>query len=145
MKTFFVFTCSLIFLNFLRAEISTSGTLEVTVTNVENNNGQIRAVLFKGKQGFPGDASKAFKSLSVQAKEGKTVLVFEDIPYGEYAISLLHDQNSNGKMDTNVFGYPQEDYGVSNNATAALWAPQYEEARFGFQEEVKKMLIHLRN
>lgn len=145
MKTFLVFTCSLIFLNLLSAEINNSGTIEVTVTNVESSEGEIRAVLFKSKDGFPQDSGKAFKSSSVPAKEGKTKLVLDHIPYGEYALSLLHDKNSNGVMDTNIFGYPQEGYGVSNNEIPSFSIPKYEDARFELKEESKRMLIHLRN
>ena len=145
MKTFLVFTFSLIFLNLLDTEISNSGIIEVNVTNVENSEGQIRAVLFRGKEGFPQDSQKAFRSTSVPAQKGKTVLVFHDIPYGEYSLSLLHDIDQDGEMDTNMFGYPQEGYGVSNNATSTFSIPKYEEARFELKEERKRLLIHLRN
>lgn len=145
MKTFFVFALSLIFLNLLDAEINTSGTIEVTVTNIESGEGQIRAVLFKNAKGFPQDSKNAFKSLSVPAQEGKTLLKFENIPYGDYALSILHDKNSDGTLNTNMFGYPQEGYGVSNNSTSALSIPKFEDAQFEFKQEAKKVLIHLRN
>ena len=145
MKTFLVFTLSLIFLNLLNTEINTSGTIEVTVTNIESGEGQIRGVLFSNARGFPQENKNAFKSLSVPAQEGKTILKFENIPYGDYALSILHDKNSNGSLDTNLFGYPQEGYGVSNNSTSTFSIPTYEEAHFEFKEDIKKILIHLRN
>lgn len=145
MKTFLIFTCSLIFLNLLIPEIQQAGTLEVTVTNVENNEGKIRAVLFRGPEGFPDENEKAYRSLSVKARENKTTLIFENIPYGEYAISLLHDENENGEMDSNLFGYPQEGYGISNNKTSGLSMPKYKDARFQMDESHKNLLIHLRN
>ena len=145
MKTFFVFAFSLVFLNLLDTEINNSGTIEVTVTNVESSEGQIRAVLFKGEEGFPEDSQKAFKSVSVPAREGKTVFTYTNIPYGEYAISLLHDKNSDGEMNSNMFGYPQEGYGVSNNTLPTFSMPKYEDAYFELKEGNKKLLIHLRN
>lgn len=145
MKTFLIFTCSLIFLNLLIPEIQQSGTLEVTVTNVENSEGKIRAVLFRGEEGFPNEREKAYRSVSVYARENKTTLIFENIPYGEYAISLLHDENENSKMDTNLFGYPQEGYGTSNNKTSGLSILKYKDARFQMDASHKNLLIHLRN
>lgn len=145
MKTFLIFTCSLIFLNLLIPEIQQNGTLEVTVTNVENGDGKIRAVLFRGADGFPDENKKAYRSLSVNARENKTTLIFENIPYGDYAISLLHDVNENGEMDSNLFGYPQEGYGISNNKTSGLSMPKYNDARFQMDESHKNLLIHLRN
>lgn len=145
MKTFLIFTCSLIFLNLLIPEIQQTGTLEITVTNVENNEGKIRAALFRGEEGFPNEGNKAYRAASVNAREGKTTLIFENIPYGEYAITLLHDENEDGKIDTNLFGYPQEGYGVSNNKTSGLSMPKYKDARFQVNESHQNLLIHLRN
>lgn len=145
MKTFVLFTLSLISLHFLIPEIQKTGTIEVSITNVENSEGKIRAVLFKGEEGFPQNSKKAFRSISVPAREMKTTLIFENVPYGDYAISLLHDENENGKMDSNIFGYPQEGYGISNNKTSGLSMPSYEKAHFELAQGHKKLLIHLRN
>ena len=146
MKTFFILTLSLIFLNFLTPEeAQETGDLEVTVTKVENKEGKIRAVLFKGEDGFPNDNEKAYRSVSVDAQEGKTSFVFKDLAFGEYAISLLHDKNENGKMDTNMVGYPQEGYGVSNNKNPGVSMPKYEDAHFQHQSSPTRILIHLRN
>jgi len=35
---------------------------------------------------------------------------------GKYAVSVFHDENSNGKLDTNFLGIPREGVGASNNA-----------------------------
>jgi uncharacterized protein (DUF2141 family) len=145
MKTFLIFTCSLIFLHFLIPEVEQTGTIEVSVTNIEKSEGKIRAVLFRGEEGFPQERQKAFRNTSVTARQNKTILIFEDVPYGKYAISLLHDENGNGEMDTNIFGYPQEGYGVSNNNTSGLRIPTFENARFELKEPHQKLLIHLRN
>lgn len=145
MKTFFVFVLSLIFLNILEPELKDSGKLVVTVTNVESDKGQIRAVLFKGEEGFPDESAKAFRSISVPAQSGKTTFTIENVPYREYALSLLHDENENGRMDTNILGYPQEGYGVSNNSTPMLGMPTYEKARFVQDESRETLLVHLRD
>lgn len=126
-------------------EIASGGTIEVTVTNVEGSEGQIRALLFNSAEGFPENSKNAFNSISVPAKLGKTVLKFEDVPFGSYAISVLHDRNSDGELSTNLFGYPQEGYGVSNNSTSAFSIPKYKDAQFEHQEETRRVLIHLRN
>jgi len=40
---------------------------------------------------------------------------FEDIPPGTYALVVIHDENMNGKLDTNWVGIPKEGYGFSND------------------------------
>jgi len=36
------------------------------------------------------------------------------IPPGTYAIACYHDENDNGKLDTNFLGIPKEGTGASN-------------------------------
>jgi hypothetical protein len=50
---------------------------------------------------------------------------FEDIAPGTYALVISHDENTNGKLDTNWLGVPTEGYGFSNDATALLGAPSF--------------------
>jgi uncharacterized protein (DUF2141 family) len=33
---------------------------------------------------------------------------FSDIKPGNYAIAVIHDENRNGELDTNMFGIPKE-------------------------------------
>lgn len=145
MKTFLVLSFSLFLLNFLMPQEPQSGDLTVTVTSLENANGQVRAALYNRAEGFPMDNSKIYKAVSVAAEKPRTVLIFKNVPYGTYAVAVLHDENENGEMDSNVFGYPQEGYGVSNNEIPAFSTPSFEDARFEFQEGEENLLINLRN
>jgi uncharacterized protein (DUF2141 family) len=36
---------------------------------------------------------------------------FSDIKPGKYAIAVIHDENCNGELDSNLFGIPTEGYG----------------------------------
>lgn len=67
---------------------------------------------------------------SAVTADGTTVLRFENLPDGDYAISVLHDANGNGKMDFNVMGIPQEAFGFSNKAAGTFGPPKFEAARF---------------
>ncbi len=55
---------------------------------------------------------------------------FEDIPPGTYALAVIHDENMNGKLETNVLGIPTEGYGFSNDAKGVLGAPSFSAASF---------------
>jgi uncharacterized protein (DUF2141 family) len=55
---------------------------------------------------------------------------FEDIPPGTYAMAVIHDENMNGKIDTNWMGIPTEGYGFSNDAKALLGTPSFSAASF---------------
>ena len=65
------------------------------------------------------------------AAEGATVLIeFNDLPPGEYAIKALHDLNSNGRMDMNFLGIPQEPYAFSNDPKVMFAEPSFSETSF---------------
>ena len=59
--------------------------------------------------------------------------VIKHLPPGTYALALIHDENGNGKVDTNWIGMPKEGVGASNNATGTLGPPSWRDAKFELQ------------
>lgn len=57
------------------------------------------------------------------------------------AVKLFHDENSNGDLDTNFPGIPNEPYASSNNALGSFGPPDYEEALFSFNPEQLSIYI----
>lgn len=49
---------------------------------------------------------------------------------GRYGIKLFHDVNGDGKMDTNIVGFPTEPFGFSNDAPIRLGPPSFSDAGF---------------
>jgi len=62
------------------------------------------------------------------------VIVFENLPYGNYAVSVLHDENSNGKMEKNFFGIPKEGFAFSNNYAPKIKAPSFTDAMISLKK-----------
>ena len=109
--------------------ISDTG-IKVVVTNLRNSNGHVLISLFKEGVGYPGQPEKAFRKSKVTITNNKAVLIFTDVPSGNYAIAILHDQNDDQKMNTNFFGLPKEGYGFSNNVMGTFGPPSYSKASF---------------
>lgn len=109
--------------------VAQTGKIVVEVSNLRNASGKVLAALYKSEKGFMKDEKLAVATAQVTLSGKQAQIVFE-VPYGEYAFSLLHDENGNGKMDTNVLGIPKEGYAASNNAKNSLGAPKYPDARF---------------
>lgn len=106
-----------------------TGTITVTVKKLRNNNGKVGALLFSSADGFPKKTKKAFRLVSVPIQKKRAKLVFENVPYGAYAIASVHDENGNGKMDYNVMGLPKEGYGFSKDAMGMFGPPKFEAAK----------------
>ena len=118
-------------------------SLEVLINGAENADGNMSLLLFNSKSGFPSDASKACKYSIVKATGTLQRVVFENLPAGTYAVAVMHDQNGNGLLDTNLFGIPQEGIGVSNNALNTFGPPVFEETSFSLNEQRKVIEITL--
>jgi uncharacterized protein (DUF2141 family) len=129
----------------LTAQAKDTGTLTVRVTGARNTKGKIGVTLFQNAEGFPDDASKAIRQQSVEI-DPRTLsaqVTFKDLPQGPYAVSALHDENSNGKMDKNFVGMPKEGYGASNNPKKKKRPPTFDEAKFSLHSSEQTIEITL--
>jgi uncharacterized protein (DUF2141 family) len=55
------------------------------------------------------------------------------VPAGTYGISAFHDEDNDGKLGTNLVGYPTEEYCASNNARNMFSAPSWKDAKFAYR------------
>jgi len=120
------------------------GRIEVRLASLRNHKGLIHCSLFHSKEGFPEDYTKAYREATLKADSEKLVFKFDDIPYGQYAIAVLHDENSNKKMDKNFWGIPKEGAGVSNNPEPRRGPPLYSEAVFTLKADLMRHKIKMR-
>jgi len=121
-----------------------SGHLSIVIEEVKSDEGNILVSLHHISGAFPGDHTKALKNERIVAKKGQVRLVLKDVPYGTYAVSVLHDKNSNNKMDLSLFNIPKESFGFSNDAIGFMSPPSFNDASFIFSENNQSITIHLR-
>jgi len=63
-----------------------------------------------------------------------------DLSPGRYAVRYFHDENLNGKMETNTVGKPTEGYGFSNNVKGKFGQPPFEKWLFEINKDEKIIL-----
>lgn len=73
-------------------------------------------------------------------KDKSCTFSIENLKPGKYAIRYYHDENLNGKMETNLVGKPTEGYGFSNNVTGKFGPPPFEKWIFEINADKKIML-----
>jgi len=56
------------------------------------------------------------------------------LPPGEYAISVMHDLDADGALDSNFLGMPTEPYGFSNNVRGLFGPAKWKKASFTIAE-----------
>ena len=101
--------------------------LIVTIENLKNINGDILIGLYDNASNFP---RKVATGKVVKVTEKLMKVTFPDIKPGNYAVSVLHDENQNKDMDQGRLGIPKEGYGFSNNVMGVMGPPSFKKARF---------------
>lgn len=107
--------------------------LQVSITNLRNASGQFLVAVYNGADGFPKKPEKAYRSILVGADQSRFII--GDLPAGQYAVAIVHDENSNGKVDTGgPFGIPTEGIGFSRNPNINFGPPSFDKAAFTLNE-----------
>lgn len=102
-------------------------TIEVTMSGFDNNDGTAMIALYDSEKNYL-EKRLLGKLSPIENQEAK--VSFSDIPDGIYAISVVHDEDNNGKLNMVMGIYPSEETGASNNAPANFGPPKWEEAKF---------------
>ncbi len=105
--------------------------IHVKILNIRNSTGTVACALFDSPEGFPNEFLHfATNIMIIKIRKSQARCDFESIPPGTYAMAVVHDENMNGKLDTDWIGSPTEGYGFSNDAKALLGAPSFSAASF---------------
>jgi len=115
----------------------------VTVTNLKTMKGELRCALFRSAEGFPRKPEHAaLRTVGViERKIGHCV--FPAVPPGPAAITVIHDENNNKKLDMRMGLIPTEGIGWSNNPKVSFGPPSFEQARFAVGTAPATMTIQL--
>jgi uncharacterized protein (DUF2141 family) len=109
-----------------------TSTLTIKIKGIRNAKGKIDVALYGSDKGFPLDPSSAvgMKQVDVDAKTMTATVIFEKLPQGNYAATVMHDENLVGKMEFDASGVPLEGYGISNNPDSSQGPPNWDDSKF---------------
>ncbi len=116
--------------------------LTIDVARLRNAKGLIRVCLTAVPNNFPACGNEA-EAVTRSIPAGTHELRIAGLPRGDYAIAVIHDENSNKKLDT-FMGIPREGFGFSRNPPIGFSAPRFAAARFSVQgdTETQQVLMH---
>ena len=126
----------------LTAQPALAATLEVKVEGIGVQEGELRLALYDSEEAWQGKASPRAGQVSKPDGTPTLVFTFDDLPPGRYAVRVMHDENGNGKLDSNMLGIPKEGYGASNNPRV-MRAPHFDEAAFDIGDSDLSIPIEL--
>jgi uncharacterized protein (DUF2141 family) len=116
--------------------------LDVEVDNLRSAKGMIRICLTADPDNFPAcidDANALTRSVPASVRTTS----FPGLPQRGYALAIIHDENSNSKLDT-IAGIPREGYGFSRNAAVRFGPPRFSAARFMVAGDAELQQVKMR-
>lgn len=136
-KTLFLLQISFIIFFLMPSEVFGKQTAEILINafNFKNDNGTARFSLYNRSKGFPSKHKYAHVTASVPIINNSATVRFENVAYGEYGVSVLHDENNNYKMDSNLIGIPKEGFGISNYKDKKS-RPSYDKSKIIVDDDV---------
>lgn len=120
---------------FFNANVKTYD-LTITIPNIKNTKGGIHMAVYssKNKEAFT-KIGQEFKVIDFKAGGAAGKYVIKDLPEGEYAIAIYHDENGDKKCNTNLIGIPKEGYGFTR-ITKLFSAPKFDDAKVVVNKDV---------
>lgn len=103
-------------------------TLNLSIENIQEVKGSIEIGVYNNSAHFLKE-KKAIKTYSLPVTGNSVNQKIKGLPKGDYAISLYHDQNSDGKCNRNFIGIPKEPYGFSNNFKPKFSKPSFKDCK----------------
>lgn len=129
----------------LPARSGNSQTVEVIITGIRSEKGQIVIGVFKDDESFQKEESFMEKRFVKSGISNKEMRVQFSLETGIYGLSLLDDENSNGKMEYNFLGIPKEGFGFSDYYHKGIKKPKFDSYKFSInKDQTKRIAIRIR-
>jgi uncharacterized protein (DUF2141 family) len=120
------------------------GPLHVDVVGLRRDRGVVRVAVYGSPVGWttPG---RELTSCVARPSHRRARCVVDELPPGTYALAVLYDEDENGAMNRDLFGFPQEGYGFSNDVGPSLGGPpSFASASFVHRATGTSLVVHLR-
>jgi len=115
-----------------------SYALTIKTEGLKNSDGTMLFALYNKNGSIPDQKfKKYFRKKNATIVNEKAEITFNNLPKGIYAVTILHDENSNGKIDTKfMLPLPDEGVGFSNyNDFGLSNRPNFKNANFNLDKD----------
>jgi uncharacterized protein (DUF2141 family) len=98
-----------------------SGEINLQIQGAKSDKGVIRVLIFDSKKGYPDQVELAVMFFTVPISDRKSKIKISDLKPGKYSIAAFHDEDENGSINTNPFGYPHRKIRVLQQCQSLFW------------------------
>ena len=111
---------------------------------LRSQQGQLLVLVFAADDGFPSQPERAYRKPTLDLVEPGASFFLDSLPVGEVAVTVVHDEDGDGELDTGAVGIPREGVGTSNNPGLRLGPPRYSDAVIDLRGGAQSTVINLR-
>ena len=129
-----------LFIFLLLAESANSAPVDVTVTNIDSEGGDVRVVMYANQADWL--THHGTNVLAAAATPGEMKFTYPNVKPGAYAILVYHDVNRNQDLDENFLGIPTEQFGFTNDPGYSH-KPKMSEAQFTVGDQPVALAVKL--
>jgi len=118
-----------------------TGSLDVSVERLRNQRGVLHLCLTRETRHFPncaGDPNAVKRTVA----SGAGPVRLTGIAPGTYALSIFHDENNNGRLDS-LLGVPREGFGFSRNPVVRFGAPGFRQVRIDLGPGLARQTVRM--
>jgi uncharacterized protein (DUF2141 family) len=121
---------------------ASAASLDIQVSGVASAKGKIMvAVCERGT--FLNGKRCAYGAVA-PAAQGQVRLHVDGVPPGMWAVEAFHDENGNGKLDTNFIGMPREGVAFSRDAQGKYGPPTFNDAAVQVGDQPQTLAVTMR-
>lgn len=116
-------------------------SLKIEVNGLRNSEGTVLFALYNREDAFPDEHyKKYYRKLSGKIVCGASMVTFENLPEGKYAVNILHDEDDDGKIKKGIV-LPKEGIGFSNYQSISIFnRPAFSKASFNLRGDRSLMV-----
>lgn len=116
--------------------------LRIDVTGLRSATGTVHLAVYNSADKFPTSDGLLVEKV-VKVTENKIKAVFSQLPPGEYAVAVYHDENNNREFDRGFFGFPLEGFAFSNGANVVFGPPEFSAAAVPVNDDGSDISIRM--
>ena len=117
------------------AASESTGNLIINISGFPSSDGFAMVALNNSEESYKGGENEAIAKTKIKVVDQKAQVIFSNLPYSSYGVSLYHDENA--------MGIPKEAYGFSNNAKGFFGKPNYKDVMFELNSAEMQIVINL--
>jgi uncharacterized protein (DUF2141 family) len=123
---------------------SPKGKIIIKVVNLRSNKGNVRSQLYNDPNYFPTNTDGAIKKTLGKIVNKESIIIFDNLNYGDYAVTVHHDEDLDGWMNKNILGLPSEGWGISKNPIVIVSLPSFDEAKIKLNSAITRIIIEMK-